>query len=144
MTAFVAALQFVREHDGRLPPTLNSIQDKIEAGVVAVSDDVVQVMREEIVRANLVERGDKDIILCFVDGFLLYSDTAVVKELDLRLLVRAPYEKLKARREARSGYVTIEGTINFNVVYNRILERSAGIFRQDRLEIIRQRSPRAF
>ncbi|KAG8419386.1 ribosylnicotinamide kinase [Metarhizium acridum] len=34
---------------------------------------------------------------------------AVHSHLDLKLFVRASYAKVKARREARDGYVTIEG-----------------------------------
>ena len=110
MTAFVDAIRYIRANDGKFPPTLNSKEDQNELGHSGVPGHVVEIMREEMVSANLVKRGDQDILLCLVDGFLLYSDPAVVKELDIRLLVRSPYEKLKARREARSGYVTLDGT----------------------------------
>ena len=109
MTAFVDALKYIRTHEGKLPPTLNSIQDQNELGPSGVPDHVVEIMQEDVVKGNLVKRGDEDVILCLVDGFLLYADPDVIKELDIRLLVRSPYEKLKARREARSGYVTLEG-----------------------------------
>ena len=109
MAAFVDALKYIRTHDGKVPPTLNSIQDQNELGHSDVPDHVVEIMQEDVVKGNLVKRGDGDIVLCLVDGFLLYADPAVVKELDIRLLVRSPYEKLKARREARSGYVTLDG-----------------------------------
>src|SRR5271170_191828 len=116
MTAFVDALKYIRTHDGKFPPTLNSIQDQNELGNSGVPDHVVEIMKEDVVKGNLVKRGDEDIVLCLVDGFLLYADAAVVKELDIRLLVRSPYEKLKARREARSGYVTLEGKLLYDVV----------------------------
>jgi nicotinamide/nicotinate riboside kinase len=109
MDEFVKAMQYIRSHDGEFPPTLDSIQDKNTAGHSGVPDAVVKIMQDEVVKENLVNRNNKEILLCLVDGFLLYSDPIVVKELDIRLLVRAPYEKLKTRREARSGYVTIEG-----------------------------------
>jgi nicotinamide/nicotinate riboside kinase len=109
MEAFISALRHVRNNNGELPPTLNSIQDKNELGESGVSAEVVQIMREEAAGQSLV---NKDTILCLVDGFLLYSDPGVVRELDIRFLVRAPYEKLKARREARSGYVTLEGKLS--------------------------------
>jgi len=130
MTAFVDALQYIRNNDGRFPPTLNSIQDQNELGHSGVPDNVVEIMHEEVLKGNLVKHGDEDILLCFVDGFLLYSDPAVIKELDVRLLVRSPYEKLKARREARNGYVTLEGktpAIIYLLTF-RILARPAGIF----------------
>jgi len=109
MTAFIDAMRYIRENDGQFPPTLESKEDQNELGQSGVPDNVVQTMREEVVKGNLVNQEDTDLLLCFVDGFLLYSDPSVVNELDIRLLVRAPYEKLKARREARSGYVTIDG-----------------------------------
>lgn len=57
--------------------------------------------------SNNVERPS----ICLLDGFLLYSPSmAVVKPLiDVKLFLRASYESAKRRREARDGYVTIEG-----------------------------------
>jgi nicotinamide/nicotinate riboside kinase len=107
MNAFADAIRYIRENDGRRPPNLNSIQDKNELGEPGVPDDLVQIMHKEFVSGNLKQKGNLKV--CFVDGFLLYNDPALVKGFDVRLLVRAPYEKLKARREARSGYVTLEG-----------------------------------
>ena len=111
MDEFVKALQYIRSNNGQLPPTLNSIQDNNELGESGVPEEVVQIMGKEAMEQSLVKDGTTDIVLCLVDGFLLYSDPGVIQELDLRLLVRAPYEKLKARREARSGYVTLEGNL---------------------------------
>ncbi|CAG8524715.1 25097_t:CDS:2 [Cetraspora pellucida] len=44
-----------------------------------------------------------------VDGFLLYYDPEVIKELDVRLFVKADRDTLKKRREERAGYITVEG-----------------------------------
>jgi nicotinamide/nicotinate riboside kinase len=109
MTAFIDAMRYIRENEGQFPPTLDSKEDQNELGPSGVPDHIVQIMRESVLKQDLVKRGETDVLLCFVDGFLLYSDPDVAKELDIRLLVRAPYENLKARREARSGYVTIDG-----------------------------------
>jgi len=106
----VKAMQYIRQHYGHRPPDLDSKEDKNELGQSGVPDDIVSMMHEEIIKGKLVRRDNEDVIVCFVDGFLLYSDPNVVRELDIRLLLRAPYEKLKARREARSGYVTLDGT----------------------------------
>jgi nicotinamide/nicotinate riboside kinase len=126
MTAFTGAMRYIRENDGQFPPTLESKEDQNELGKSGVPDDVVQTIREEVVRVNLVNRVDTDLLLCFVDGFLLYSDPSIVNELDIRLLVRAPYEKLKVRRETRSGYVTIDGnSLSLLKTDNRILGRSS-------------------
>jgi nicotinamide/nicotinate riboside kinase len=124
MNDFVKAMQYIRNHNGELPPNLDSIQDKNTLTHSGVPDAVVQIMQDEVVKESLVKRGDTDILLCLVDGFLLYSGPAVVNELDIRFLVRAPYEKLKARREARSGYVTIEGISSKQMIDSRILGRS--------------------
>ncbi|CAG8702568.1 22056_t:CDS:2 [Gigaspora margarita] len=56
-----------------------------------------------------------------VDGFLLYWDMQVVKELDIKLFIQADYTTLKKRREERAGYVTVDGrlvTIDKLVVLN--------------------------
>jgi nicotinamide/nicotinate riboside kinase len=140
MNAFVEAMRYIRDNDGQFPPTLDSKEDQNELGHSCVPEEVVRIMHDQILQENLVKRGDTDILLCFVDGFLLYSNPAVVHELDIRLLVRAPYEKLKARREARSGYVTIDGMIAPGKTDVRILGRSTGIFRQDSMEVVRRRS----
>jgi len=127
MSGFVDTLRYIRDNDGQFPPTLDSKEDRNGLGPVRVQDHVVEIMRDEVVKNDLVKHGDTDILLSLVDGFLLYSDKSVINELDIRLLVRAPYEKLKERREARSGYVTIEGTITPDNVDSRILGRSTWI-----------------
>lgn len=45
------------------------------------------------------------------DGFLLYSKSmsSVQPQMDIKLFLRVSYVKAKGRREARSGYVTLEG-----------------------------------
>ena len=112
MTAFTDAIHYIRNNEGRFPPTLHSKEDQNELGQSGVSDHVLKIMHEEAVKENLVKREDSEILVCFVDGFLLYSHAKVFNELDICLLVRAPYETLKARREARNGYVTIDGNIS--------------------------------
>lgn len=49
--------------------------------------------------------------MCLFDGFLLYSQsmTALAPSLDIKVLLRASHAQAKARREARDGYVTLEG-----------------------------------
>lgn len=49
--------------------------------------------------------------LCLLDGFLLYppSMSPLRPHLDVRLFLRTSRERAKARREARDGYVTLEG-----------------------------------
>ena len=118
MAALISAIRYIRDHEGQFPPTLDSKEDENELGQSGVPCHVVQMMHEKSVEGNLIKRDETDLVLCFVDGLLLYTDPAVIEELDIRLLLRAPYEKLKARRQARSGYVTLDGsTLIFNLKY---------------------------
>jgi nicotinamide/nicotinate riboside kinase len=59
----------------------------------------------------ILNSGPSALRLCIFDGFLLYSPSmsAIQKYMDIKLFLRVSYAKAKARREARSGYVTIEG-----------------------------------
>lgn len=45
----------------------------------------------------------------FVDGFMLFHSEIIARLFDVKLFFRAPYAVLKARREARLGYNTVEG-----------------------------------
>ncbi|CAG8785695.1 5388_t:CDS:2, partial [Racocetra fulgida] len=56
--------------------------------------------------SNITNLTDWTFVL--VDGFLLYWDMQVVKELDIKLFVQADYAILKKRREERTGYVTVD------------------------------------
>ena len=49
--------------------------------------------------------------LCIFDGFLLYSEELkpIQQHMDIKLFLRVSFAKAKARREARTGYVTLEG-----------------------------------
>ena len=46
--------------------------------------------------------------IVIVDGFMLYNDPRIRSKFDLKLLIRAPYETLKRRRQARPGYKTLD------------------------------------
>lgn len=60
---------------------------------------------------GVLENSPSAIRLCLFDGFLLYSKSMaqVQSHIDIKLFLRVSYAKAKARREARSGYVTLEG-----------------------------------
>ncbi|KAK5715203.1 ribosylnicotinamide kinase, partial [Elasticomyces elasticus] len=49
--------------------------------------------------------------IAIIDGFLLYSEEmkAVRDLFDVKIFLRTDYKTAKDRREARSGYVTLEG-----------------------------------
>lgn len=61
----------------------------------------------------LGENGDDEWAFVIVDGFILYWDEDVMRELDARMFVRGSYEVLKKRREERQGYITLEGMYLF-------------------------------
>lgn len=46
--------------------------------------------------------------IVLVDGFMIYNSPKLTSKFDLKLFVRAPYEVLKARRNARAGYKTLD------------------------------------
>jgi nicotinamide/nicotinate riboside kinase len=60
---------------------------------------------------GILDGGPSALRLCIFDGFLLYSPALqdIQQYMDIKLFLRVSYAKAKARREARSGYVTLEG-----------------------------------
>ncbi|KFA61220.1 hypothetical protein S40285_06444 [Stachybotrys chlorohalonatus IBT 40285] len=105
--AMADALAYIRQH-ASFPPTLDSKEDQnsvgkcpVPAAAVARAQAKVSSLRSALPRARL----------CLVDGFLLYAPSVapLKHSMDVRLFLRASYASAKARREARDGYVTIEG-----------------------------------
>ncbi|PSN61146.1 P-loop containing nucleoside triphosphate hydrolase protein [Corynespora cassiicola Philippines] len=103
-----SALEHIKSH-GQSPPSLISKEDQNSVGEHGVPQTFVDECRQ-CVGALLEQTGWKTPI-CIVDGFLLFSDDmADIREMfDLRLFLRTSYDTAKTRREARSGYVTLEG-----------------------------------
>ncbi|KAJ8605037.1 hypothetical protein MRB53_041582 [Persea americana] len=101
VTALTQSLAYIKSH-GRLPPDLESKEDKNSVGQSNVNARVVDSWRDRACKARplLVKP------IAIIDGFLLFSEEmkSVRAQMDLKLFLRA-----RARREARSGYVTIEG-----------------------------------
>ncbi|PYI34704.1 hypothetical protein BP00DRAFT_389950 [Aspergillus indologenus CBS 114.80] len=117
-----AALSYVRAH-GRLPPRLRSKEDQNESpqpgeaastGTGVVADGVVAEWQRRV-RQRLGRQQAGARTVAFVEGFLLFAPPAaaqhplreVHERMDGRLFLPAAYEKVKERRERRSGYVTI-------------------------------------
>jgi nicotinamide/nicotinate riboside kinase len=104
------ALQYIEEH-GTSPAWLESKEDQNSVGEHGVAEEVVEQLRQRI-RALLEERPEwRDRRICIVDGFLLFSEEMkhVRAYFNVKLFLRTSYETAKKRREARSGYVTLEG-----------------------------------
>lgn len=102
--ALKSMLQHVKAR-GAVKSGFESIQDGNAVGEVHIDQDVVGDWRAKFQGLSSKLR------ICIVDGFLLFSEAMrEVRELfGVRLLLRADYETVKRRREARKGYVTLEG-----------------------------------
>lgn len=107
--AFVSSLRFIREH-GRLPDSLVSKEDQNEVGESGVSSEEVERLKSSI-RQKLDQSGRDQRVIVVIDGFLLFGKSVPeIREIfDLKLMLRVSYELAKKRREARTGYVTLEG-----------------------------------
>ncbi|KAJ6029550.1 uncharacterized protein N7446_011099 [Penicillium canescens] len=122
------ALTYVRQN-GTLPPRLRSKEDQNDKADSGVPDGVVRELRDTVERSlSSLSSSEQGIVqtVAFLEGFLLFSppvDTStneaqkkknkqhilrpVHDTINLHLFLPAPYELVKARRERRSGYVTI-------------------------------------
>lgn len=114
-----SALAYVREH-GTLPPRLRSKEDQNEAKDPGVEKELIQSITEEVkVKLNQADflQDEGDVTIAFLEGFLLFAPPAtenpghvlrhVHDNIHLHIFLSAPYDTVKSRREARSGYVTI-------------------------------------
>jgi nicotinamide/nicotinate riboside kinase len=102
-------LAYVKER-GRVREGFESKEDLNAVGNVRVDGEIVEAWKGKF--GSLFKSGVQEgVRICIVDGFLLFSEEMKeVRDLfDLRLLLRVNYEIMKRRREARSGYTTLEG-----------------------------------
>ncbi|KAF5608926.1 uridine kinase udk [Fusarium subglutinans] len=109
--AMAESLTYIRQH-AAFPPTLDSKEDKNSVGKCPVSEASIAAQRAKVDAALGPDHPlRKTLRLCLLDGFLLYSPSmaAIKPNLDIKLFLRTTYEKAKKRREARDGYVTLEG-----------------------------------
>ena len=106
LPALEHALNHIKVH-GMPPPDFVSKEDKNSVGPVDVDRKVVD---------RLEWRASKWMFqdippIAIIDGFLLYAEgMKAIRELfDVKILLRTDFATAKSRREARQGYVTIEG-----------------------------------
>lgn len=109
--ALRSALEHIKTH-GTPPPDFVSKEYQNAVGECGIDGAVVERCRErlqEFFEAN----KDRTQRVAIIDGFLLFSpemkDLGIRDQFDLRLFLRTSYATAKQRREARSGYVTLEG-----------------------------------
>lgn len=108
MDAFIQALQSYRCNNAFADHVQKDLserakEDQNDRGLTGVSEALIAQLLQDSQIPTLREP------LLIVDGFMLYQRQEVVTSLDAALLLRGSYHTLKARREARSGYVTLEG-----------------------------------
>lgn len=91
---------------GEFPSTFQSKEETNTLGKSNVSEEQLSHIKKKIESVP----GINDTFFVIVDGIMLYHDPKrFLPDLDLAILLRAPYETLKKRREARNGYVTLDG-----------------------------------
>lgn len=107
LPAFEAALSYIKDH-GKSPPDLVSKEDQNLMEQCSVDDKTVDELKANAKRAA---EARPNVPIFIIDGFLLFSqDMQAIRDLfDVKLLLRTDYTTAKTRREARKGYVTIEG-----------------------------------
>ncbi|KAG6009090.1 hypothetical protein E4U43_000047 [Claviceps pusilla] len=110
--AMADALSYIRRH-AAFPPTLHSKEDQNSVGTCPVPDALIDALRAKVrqVLPAAHPLKSKTLRLCILDGFLLYAPSmaAIQPHLDLKLFIRTSHARARARREARDGYVTVEG-----------------------------------
>jgi len=106
LPALRSALEYIREH-GTSPPDLASKEDKNSVGKVNVDKAEIEDLHWKASKWMFQDLPP----VAIIDGFLLFSEEMrdIRDIFDVKLFLRTDYQTAKARREARSGYVTLEG-----------------------------------
>jgi nicotinamide/nicotinate riboside kinase len=112
----IEALNLSALHDALLQiketstlPQLKSIQDQQAVGPGGELDEGVTAELRKRVFDSAPALLERSIIL--VDGFMLFTESQknIARLFDIKLLLRTTFVEAKRRREARKGYVTLEG-----------------------------------
>ena len=103
-------------------PDLFSKEDQNSVGKCPVSDETIAALKAKVkawlepgcAGHKLVTAQDAasaPLKICIFDGFLLYCEAtrATMDQIDVRLFLRVSHAKATQRREARDGYVTLDG-----------------------------------
>jgi nicotinamide/nicotinate riboside kinase len=103
-----STLAYIKTH-AESPPDFVSKEDQNSVGQHGVDAQVIQQLKGSV--EALLEESAWTRKIVIVDGFLLFSEDMkdIRNMFDVRLFLRTSYETAKRRREARSGYVTLEG-----------------------------------
>lgn len=113
--ALRAALSHIRAH-GEPPSDFVSKEDKNAVGDCGISDAAIEACKARVdafFTQPGVEQKWGGRRIAIIDGFLLYSkemaELGIRHQFDAKLFLRTTYATAKRRREARTGYVTLEG-----------------------------------
>lgn len=100
-------LRYAREH-GQLPDHHSSHDHLNVQPDLPIDKGIVEQARSKLAQA--IEKYDVQRVI-LADGFLLYYDQAVRRQMDVRLFLRCKPETLERRRATRGGYATAEDTV---------------------------------
>lgn len=101
-------------------PFVDSKEDQNSVGECPASDAKIEAQKARVLQWTQPGSPGHEIFcgpdntprMCILDGFLLYSPpklSAVMEEIDIKLFLQVSRAKASQRREARDGYVTLEG-----------------------------------
>lgn len=100
-------------------PGFDSKEDRNDIGPCPVAPSTIAALKSKVAQwalpgqpgHGILDSSDNPLRMCILDGFLLYapSMSTIQPHMDIKFFLRVSYERAKARREARSGYATIEG-----------------------------------
>lgn len=99
-------------------PDLDSKEDQNSVGPCPVSDTTIASLKSKVQSwlapnqpGHRIFSSSSSPRICILDGFLLYTTSFknVMSLLDIKLFLLVSHAKAKQRREARDGYVTLEG-----------------------------------
>ncbi|KAL8729347.1 MAG: hypothetical protein Q9181_005034, partial [Wetmoreana brouardii] len=92
---------------------VNPQPDFATGGEHGIKQALVENLQDEASRATKPSVAGTELQrILLLDGFLLFTPSTPMSFrslIDLKILLRAPYAEAKRRREARSGYQTMEG-----------------------------------
>ncbi|KAH7626807.1 P-loop containing nucleoside triphosphate hydrolase protein [Sordaria sp. MPI-SDFR-AT-0083] len=116
-----SALEHIRA-TGELPATFDSKEDINSIGPCPITTDFINTIKCRVADwlqpsspgHQILKSPQKPLKICILDGFLLYSPppllpATLLSQMDIKLFLLVSKAKALQRREARDGYVTLEG-----------------------------------
>lgn len=95
-------MHYIRDH-GVLPTHLRNRENKNVAPEALI--EYADIIKE--FKAPAIPTLEQHLV--FVDGFMMYVNEDLINAFDIRLMLVTDFDTLKRRREARTGYITLEG-----------------------------------